>query len=55
MMVNGDADCMISGLAKIIQTLRPALHTIGTEEGVKKIAGMYLMLQKGPLFLATQQ
>jgi len=29
------------------------LHTIGTEEGVKKIAGMYLMLtKKGPLFLA---
>jgi malate dehydrogenase (oxaloacetate-decarboxylating)(NADP+) len=29
------------------------LHTIGTEEGVKKIAGMYLMLTKrGPLFLA---
>src|SRR5688572_946111 len=55
MMVEfGDADCMISGLAKNYpDTIRPALHTIGTEDGVKKIAGMYLMLtKKGPLFLA---
>ena len=54
MMVEfGDADCMISGLAKNYpDTIRPALHTIGTEEGVNKIAGMYLMLtKKGPLFL----
>src|SRR6476469_10320517 len=34
-------------------TIRPALQTIGMEEGVKKIAGMYLLLtKKGPLFLA---
>ena len=55
MMVEcGDADAMISGLAKNYpDTIRPALHTIGTEEGVSKIAGMYLMLTKqGPLFLA---
>ena len=55
MMVEcGDADAMISGLAKNYpDTIRPALQAIGTEEGVKKIAGMYLMLtKKGPLFLA---
>jgi malate dehydrogenase (oxaloacetate-decarboxylating)(NADP+) len=55
MMVEcGDADAMISGLAKNYpDTIRPALQTIGTEEGVKKIAGMYMMLAKrGPLFLA---
>lgn len=55
MMVEcGDADAMISGLTKNYpDTIRPALHTIGTEEGVKKIAGMYIMLtKKGPLFLA---
>jgi malate dehydrogenase (oxaloacetate-decarboxylating)(NADP+) len=55
MMVEcGDADAMISGLAKNYpDTIRPALQIIGTEEGVKKIAGMYLMLtKKGPLFLA---
>lgn len=55
MMVEcGDADAMISGLTKNYpDTIRPALHIIGMEEGVKKIAGMYLMLTKrGPLFLA---
>ncbi len=55
MMVEcGDADAMISGLTKNYpDTIRPAMHTIGTEQGVKKIAGMYLMLtKKGPLFLA---
>ncbi|HZI53322.1 MAG TPA: phosphate acyltransferase, partial [Chitinophagaceae bacterium] len=55
MMVEcGDADAMISGLTKNYpDTIRPALQVIGTEEGVNKIAGMYLMLTKrGPLFLA---
>jgi len=55
MMVEcGDADAMISGLTKNYpDTIRPALHAIGTEDGVNKIAGMYLMLTKrGPLFLA---
>lgn len=55
MMVEcGDADAMISGLTKNYpDTIRPALHTIGMEEGVKRIAGMYLMItKKGPLFLA---
>jgi malate dehydrogenase (oxaloacetate-decarboxylating)(NADP+) len=50
----GEADCMISGLTKNYpDTIRPAIQTLGTEEGVKKIAGMYIMLTKrGPLFLA---
>lgn len=55
MMVEcGDADCMISGLTKKYKdTLRPALQIIGTEEGVNKVAGMYLLMTKiGPLFLA---
>ncbi len=55
MMVDcGDADAMISGLTKNYpDTIRPAIQVIGTEEGVNKIAGMYLMLtKKGPLFLA---
>lgn len=51
---NGDADCMISGLSRNYpDTIRPALQIIGTEPGVKKIAGMYIMFTKrGPLFLA---
>ena len=54
MVETGEADAMISGLTKNYpDTIRPAFQIIGTEEGVKKIAGMYLMLtKKGPLFLA---
>jgi malate dehydrogenase (oxaloacetate-decarboxylating)(NADP+) len=54
MVETGEADAMISGLTKnYASTIRPALQIIGTEEGVKKIAGMYLLLtKKGPLFLA---
>jgi malate dehydrogenase (oxaloacetate-decarboxylating)(NADP+) len=50
----GEADAMISGLTRnYADTIRPAIQVIGTEEGVKKIAGMYLLLtKKGPLFLA---
>ncbi len=54
MVETGEADCMISGLTRNYpSTIRPALQTIGTEDGVKKIAGMYIMFTKrGPLFLA---
>jgi malate dehydrogenase (oxaloacetate-decarboxylating)(NADP+) len=54
MVETGEADAMISGLSKNYpDTIRPAIQVIGIEEGVKKIAGMYLMLtKKGPLFLA---
>ncbi|MCW3093116.1 MAG: malic protein NAD-binding protein [Ferruginibacter sp.] len=51
---SGEADCMISGLTRnYADTIRPAIQSIGTEEGLKKIAGMYILLTKrGPLFLA---
>ncbi|MBK6381166.1 MAG: NADP-dependent malic enzyme [Chitinophagaceae bacterium] len=51
---SGEADGMISGLSRNYpDTIRPALQIIGTEPGVKKIAGMYIMFTKrGPLFLA---
>ena len=54
MVETGEADCMISGLSKNYpDTIRPAIQIIGTEDGVKKIAGMYLLFTKrGPLFLA---
>lgn len=55
MMVEmGDADAMISGLTRnYAEAIRPALSIIGVEDGVKRIAGMYLALtKKGPLFLA---
>jgi malate dehydrogenase (oxaloacetate-decarboxylating)(NADP+) len=54
MVETGDADAMISGLTKNYpDTIRPAIHTIGMEEGTRKLAGMYILLtKKGPLFLA---
>ncbi|GMV77868.1 MAG: NADP-dependent malic enzyme [Chitinophagaceae bacterium] len=54
MVETGDADAMISGLKRnYAEAIRPAIQTIGIEEGVKKIAGMYLLsTQKGPIFLA---
>ncbi len=54
MVETGEADAMISGLTKnYAETIRPALQVIGTEDGVQKIAGMYLLLTKrGPLFMA---
>jgi len=54
MVETGEADAMISGLSrKYPDTIRPAIQVIGVEEGVNKVAGMYIMLtKKGPLFLA---
>jgi malate dehydrogenase (oxaloacetate-decarboxylating)(NADP+) len=54
MVETGEADALISGLSKNYpDTIRPAIQIIGTEAGVKKIAGMYILLTKrGPLFLA---
>lgn len=54
MVETGDADAMISGLTRnYADAIRPGLEIIGTDEGVSKIAGMYLLLtKKGPLFLA---
>lgn len=47
----GDADVMISGLTSSYgNTIKPALHVIGTKPG-SKLAGMYLMVtSKGPFF-----
>ncbi|MES2425799.1 MAG: NADP-dependent malic enzyme [Bacteroidota bacterium] len=48
----GEADALISGLSKnYADTVKPALQIIGTEHGVSRVAGMYMMLtQKGPVF-----
>ena len=55
MMVDqGIADAFISGISRNYpSTLRPALQIIGTEEGVDKVAGMFILnTKKGTLFLA---
>ena len=50
----GEADALISGLTRNYRdTIRPALHVIGTDDDVKKIAGMYILFTKrGPFFFA---
>jgi malate dehydrogenase (oxaloacetate-decarboxylating)(NADP+) len=54
MVESGEADAMISGLTrKYSDTIRPALQIIGTQDNVKKVAGMYIMVtKKGPFFFA---
>lgn len=55
MMVEiGDADALISGLTRNYpETIRPALEIIGRQEGLQRVAGMYILLtKKGPLFFA---
>ncbi|TDQ10070.1 NADP-dependent malic enzyme [Pedobacter metabolipauper] len=48
----GEADALISGLTKnYASTIKPALQVIGTEAGVNRVAGMYMMMtKKGPVF-----
>ncbi|WP_256003585.1 MULTISPECIES: NADP-dependent malic enzyme [Pedobacter] len=48
----GEADALVSGLTKnYAATIKPALRVIGTQEGVNRVAGMYMMItRKGPVF-----
>jgi len=55
MMVRcGEADALISGLTrKYPDTVRPALQVIGIRKGVKRVAGLYIIMTKtGPYFFA---
>jgi malate dehydrogenase (oxaloacetate-decarboxylating)(NADP+) len=54
MVETNQADALISGLTKdYSKTILPALHVIGVEEGVNKVAGMYIVQsRKEPYFLA---
>ncbi len=54
MLEFGEADVLISGLTvNYADTIRPALQIIGKQDGISKVAGMYIMnTKKGPLFFA---
>lgn len=54
MVETGEADAMISGITrKYADPIRPALQIIGMQEGIKRAAGMYvLMTKQGPFFFA---
>lgn len=55
MMVElGEADAIITGLTKNYpSTIKPALQIFGKQDGIRKVAGMYVMLsKKGTLFFS---
>lgn len=54
MVETGAADAMISGLTrKYSDPIRPALQIIGVQDGVSRVAGMYILNTKqGPYFFA---
>jgi malate dehydrogenase (oxaloacetate-decarboxylating)(NADP+) len=54
MLETGQADAFITGLTKDYgQSITPALQVIGVEDGVQRVAGMYIIQhRKGPFFFA---
>jgi malate dehydrogenase (oxaloacetate-decarboxylating)(NADP+) len=54
MLEEGEADALISGLTRdYSKTISPALQIIGMAPGVKRVAGMYILMnKKGTFFLA---
>ncbi len=54
MVQTGDADGLISGVAQRYQeTLRPALQIVRTEEGIRRVSGLFMMIFKNrTLFFA---
>jgi malate dehydrogenase (oxaloacetate-decarboxylating)(NADP+) len=54
MVEHGDADALVSGLTKDYpKTILPSLQTIGTADGVSRVAGMYIIISKrGTFFFA---
>jgi malate dehydrogenase (oxaloacetate-decarboxylating)(NADP+) len=52
MVREGDADGLVAGEDMYYpETIRPALETIGTAAGVKRVAGLYLMVLEDQLLL----
>ncbi|MCB2376351.1 NADP-dependent malic enzyme [Hymenobacter sp. BT635] len=54
MVETGEADAFISGLSKDYgKSILPALQVIGVDDGVQRVAGMYIIQhKKGPFFFA---
>jgi len=54
MVYMGDADACVSGLTyNYPEVLRPALQIVRTKDGVKKVAGLYIMVFKDKVFFFT--
>ncbi|GAA4014075.1 NADP-dependent malic enzyme [Hymenobacter fastidiosus] len=54
MLETGEADAFITGLTKDYgKSIMPSLQVIGVEDGVRRVAGMYIIQhKKGPYFFA---
>ncbi|WP_324675243.1 NADP-dependent malic enzyme [Hymenobacter sp. GOD-10R] len=54
MLETGEADAFITGLTKDYgKSILPSLQVIGVEDGVKRVAGMYIIQhKKGPFFFS---
>lgn len=54
MVKTGQADALVSGLTKDYpKTILPSLHAIGIADGINRVAGMYIILnKKGTFFFA---
>ncbi len=54
MVETGEADALISGLTQeYAETIKPALQVIGVEEGINRVAGMYILSNsKGVYFFS---
>ncbi len=54
MVQQGDADAFISGLTySYPEVLRPALQIVHTREGVRRVAGLYIMIVRDRVFFFT--
>ena len=52
MVAQGDADAYVCGLTyNYPDVIRPALQTVGTREGVKKVSGAYVMIVKNRVYV----
>ncbi len=54
MVYQGDADAFISGLTySYPEVLRPALQIVHTQEGVRRVAGLYIMIVRDRVYFFT--
>ena len=54
MVAMGDADAYVCGLTyNYPDVIRPALQTVGTQEGVTKVSGAYVMIVKNRVYVFT--
>ena len=54
MVAQGDADAYVCGLTyNYPDVIRPALQTVGTQEGVSKVSGAYVMIVKNRVYVFT--